>query len=509
MKRLAMRKIKEAIRLNAQGLSPRRIGESLGIGRTTVQECLGRARAAGLSWPLSEELSDGDIEQRLYPRATGAVRGSFPQPDWAYVHRELRRKGVTLSLLWEEYRSVHPDGYAYSRFCELYNRWEGRLLPVMRQRHVAGERLFVDYSGATLDVICPKTGEIRSAQLFVATLGASNYTYVEATWTQSLPDWIVSHVRAFDFFGGVPAQVVSDNLKSGVTKACFYEPTINRTYGDMAAHYDTAIVPARPYKPRDKAKVEGAVLIAQRWIVARLRNRQFFSLDDLNAAIRDLNNQLNSKTTRHLGASRRDLFERLDKPALKPLPVEAYVYAEWKQCSVALDYHIDVERHYYSVPHQLLRQKLWVRITSRTVEAFHKGKRVAAHARVSSNYQHTTCKDHMPSGHRQYADWTPERLRRQAARFGPNTATLVEVILRERRHPEQGFRACMGIVRLAKTHGPERLEAACERALEINARSYGSVKSILQNNLERRRRQRATEAPAINHPNIRGARYFH
>ncbi|MCP5085156.1 MAG: IS21 family transposase [Alphaproteobacteria bacterium] len=509
MKRLAMRKIKEAIRLNAQGLSPRRIGESLGIGRTTVQECLGRARAAGLSWPLSEELSDGDIEQRLYPRATGAVRDSFPQPDWAYVHRELRRKGVTLSLLWEEYRSVHPDGYAYSRFCELYNRWEGRLSPVMRQRHVAGERLFVDYSGTTLDVICPKTGEIKSAQLFVATLGASNYTYVEATWTQSLPDWISSHVRAFDFFGGVSAQVVSDNLKSGVTKACFYEPTINRTYGDMAAHYDTAIVPARPYKPRDKAKVEGAVLIAQRWIVARLRNQRFFSLDELNEAIRALNRQLNSKITRHLGASRRDLFERLDQPALKPLPVEPYIYAEWKQCSVALDYHIDVERHYYSVPHQLLRQKLWVRITNRTVEAFHKGKRVAAHARTSSNYQHTTCRDHMPSGHRRYADWTPQKLVRQASRIGPNTATLAEVILRERRHREQGFRACMGIVRLAKTHGNERLEAACERALEINARSYGSVKSILQNNLERRRRQRATEAPAITHPNIRGARYFH
>jgi transposase len=509
MKRLAMRKIKEVVRLGAQGLSPRRIGESLGIGRTTVQECLGRARAAGLSWPLPEELSDADLEQRLYPRATGAIRGSFPQPDWAYVHRELKRKGVTLSLLWEEYRSVHPDGYGYSRYCELYRCWEGRLSPVMRQRHVAGERLFVDYSGSTLDVICPKTGEIKSVQVFVATLGASNYTYVEATWTQSLVDWIASHVRAFEFFGGAPAQVVSDNLKSGVTQACFYEPTINRTYGDMAAHYDTAIVPARPYKPKDKAKVEGAVLIAQRWIIARLRNQRFFSLDDLNAAIRDLNSQLNSKITRHLGASRRDLFERLDQPALKPLPVEPYTYAEWKQCSVALDYHIDVDRHYYSVPHQLLRQKLWVRITARTIEAFHKSKRVAAHARISSNYQHTTVREHMPSHHRKYADWTPERLRQQASRIGPNAGTLVEVIMRERRHPEQGFRASMGIVRLAKSYGTARLDAACERALEINARSYSSVKSILKNNLDSRRRQRATDGPAISHNNIRGARYFH
>ena len=509
MKRLSMRKIRDALRLQAGGLSTRKIAASLGLGQSTASEYLGRARAAGLGWPLPEGLTDADLEQRLYPRTCGTAPGIFPQPDWAYLHRELRRKGVTLSLLWEEYRSVHSDGYGYSRFCELYSRWEGRLSPVMRQRHVAGERLFVDYAGTTLDVVCAKTGEMRSAQLFVAALGASNYTYVEATWTQSLPDWIASHVRAFDFFGGVPAQVVSDNLKSGVTKACFHEPTINRTYSDMASHYDTAVVPARPNKPKDKAKVEGAVLIAQRWIVARLRNQRFFTLDELNAAIRPLLDQLNAKVTRHLGACRRDLFEQLDQPALKPLPVEPYVYAEWKECRVGLDYHIDVQRHYYSVPHQLLRQKLWVRITSRTVEAYFKGKRVAVHARTSSNYQHTTCKDHMPSHHRKYADWTPGRITRQAAGIGPNCATLVEVIQRDRKHPEQGFRACMGILRLVKTHGKDRVEAACERALEINARSLGSVKSILKNNLERRRRERAADGPAIIHNNIRGAGYFH
>ncbi len=509
MKRLSMRKIREVLRLDTQGLSARKIAPILGISRPTVLEYLRRSRAAGLIWPLPADLSDTDLEQRLYPRTAGAEQGSFPQPDWAYIHRELRRKGVTLSLLWEEYRYVHPDGYAYSRYCELYRRWEGRLSPVMRQRHAAGERLFVDYSGSTMDVICPKTGEIKSAQVFIATLGASNYTYIEATWTQSLPDWIASHVRCFNYFGGVPAQVVSDNLKSGVTKACFYEPAVNRTYSDMAAHYDTAIIPARPYKPRDKAKVEGAVLIAQRWIMARLRNQRFFSLDDLNAAISILLERFNAKVTRHLGACRRNLFEQLDQPALKPLPVEPYAYAAWKQCSVALDYHIDVDRHYYSVPHQLLRQKVWVRITSRTIEVFYKGKRVAAHARISSNYQHTTVREHMPSSHRKYADWTPERLRQQASRIGPNAGALVEVIMRERRHPEQGFRACLGIVRLAKTHGSERLDAACERALEINARSYASVKSILQNNLERRRRERATDGPAITHPNIRGAGYFH
>ena len=508
-----MRKIKDVMRLSAQGLSARKIAASLGLSRGAVGAYQDRARAVGLAWPVPEDLTDADLEGALFPQSAQVLSVAFPQPDWAHVHTELRRKGVTLSLLWEEYRAVHPDGYGYSRYCELYRRWEGRLSPVMRQHHVAGDRLFVDYAGATLEVACPKTGEIRAAQIFIATLGTSNYTYVEATWTQSLPDWIASHVRALAFFGGAPAQVVSDNLKSGVTKACFYEPTINRTYADLAAHYDTAIVPARPRKPKDKAKVEGAVLIAERWIVARLRNLRFFALDDLNAAITALNAQINTKVSRHLGASRQDLFDRLDRPALKPLPVAAYVYAEWKLCTVALDYHVDVERHYYSVPHQLLRQKVWVRITARTVEVFANGKRVASHTRTSSNRQHTTVRDHMPSSHRGYADWTPERIKRQAAGIGANCAILVDVILRDRRHPEQGFRACMGIMRLAKLHGTDRLEGACERALAINARSYASVKSILQNNLERRRRDRTadgtTDGPAIAHINIRGAGYFH
>ena len=348
MKRLSMRKIREALRLSFEGLSTREMALGLAIGRTTLREYLGRARDAGLSWPLPDALSDADLEHVLFPRRSADSSQPIPQPDWTYVHAELRRKGVTLSLLWQEYREVHTDGYGYSRYCELYTRWEGKLSPVMRQRHPAGERLFVDYAGHTIDVACPKTGEIRTAQIFVAALGASNYTYVEATWTQSLPDWISSHVRAFAFLGGVPAQVVPDNLKAAVIKACFYDPAINRTYGDMAAHYDTAIVPARPRKPKDKAKVEGAVLLAERWILAGLRNQTFFSLDELNAAIRPLRDQLNNKVTRHLGASRRALFETLDKPALKSLPHEPYVYAEWKKCRAGLDYHVDIGHHYYT-----------------------------------------------------------------------------------------------------------------------------------------------------------------
>lgn len=507
--RLPMRKIRDVLRLSAAGMSKRQIAASLGVSATAAGECLRRARRAGLRWPVPEELTEDALEHRLYPSPMAAAKDRRPQPDWAAVHRELRRAGVTLQLLWEEHRTAYPDGYGYSRFCELYRTWEARLSPTMRQTHVAGERMFVDYAGTTLEVIEPSTGEAMTAQLFVAVLGASNYTYAEATWTQGLSDWIGSHIRTFAFVGGVPAMVVSDNLRSGITKACFYEPAVNRTYAEMAAHYATAILPARPYRPRDKAKVEVAVQVATRFIIAKLRNRQFFSLSALNAAVAELVTQLNNRVSRHLGANRRALFEDLERPALKPLPAEPYVFAEWKECRVGLDYHVEIEKHYYSVPHPLLREKVWARITARTIEVFHRGKRVAAHVRSSSNRKHTTVREHMPSSHRRYADWTPERLRRQAGEIGRNTSALVEIILRERAHPEQGFRACVGILRLAKTYGRDRLEAACGRALEIGARSYSSVNSILKNNLDRRRPATPTDGPAIAHDNIRGPTYFH
>lgn len=510
MRRLPMRKIAEALRLQATGLSTRKIAASLGVGQSTVSEYLKRAERAGLSWPLPAGFSDADLERRLFAPTGGRTRRGLVAPDWAAVHLEMRRKGMTLALIWEEYRAAHPgDGYGYSRFCDLYRRWEGRLSPTMRQHHVAGERVFVDYAGDTLDVVDGETGEVRAAQIFIGVLGASNYTYVEATWTQSLPDWIGAHVRMLAFFGGVPDQLVSDNLKAGVTKACFHEPGINRTYAEMAAHYGTAVIPARPYKPRDKAKVEVGVLLVQRWIIARLRKRRFFSLAELNAAIRELLAVLNGKVTRHLGASRQALFEQLDRPALRPLPLTPYDYAEWLKRRAGLDYHVEVGKHYYSVPHQLLKKPLWVRVTQRTVEIFHEGQRVASHVRSSGNRRHTTVAAHMPASHRRYAGMTPAELRRRAARIGPNTAALVELILRTKPHPEQGFRACLGIVRLAKPHGRDALEAACLRATEIGGLSYSSVKSILQNNLHRHRPAKPAEGPAITHPNIRGSRYFH
>jgi transposase len=507
--RLPMRRIRDVLRLSAAGMSKRQIAASLGVSATAARESIRRARGAGLAWPLPDELSEEELERRLYPPPNAAAKSRRPHPDWAAIHRELRRPGVTLQLLWEEYRAVHPDGYGLSRFCELYRAWEARLSPTMRQNHVAGERMFVDYAGTTLTVIDPSTGEARTAQLFVAVLGASSYTYAEATWTQGLSDWIGAHTHSFAFFGGLTAMVVSDNLRSGITKACFYEPQVNRTYAEMAAHYGTAVIPARPYRARDKAKVEVAVQVATRFIIAKLRNRQFFALSTLNAAIAELATQINDRVSRHLGASRRALFEELERSALKPLPAEPYVFAEWKQCRVGLDYHVEIDKHYYSVPHQLLREKVWARITARTIEVFHRGKRVAAHVRSSSNRKHTTVREHMPSSHQRYADWTPERLRRQAGAIGRHTAALVEIILCERAHPEQGFRACVGIVRLAKSYGRERLEAACSRALEIGARSYSSVNSILKNDLDRRRPAMPADGPAIAHDNIRGPTYFH
>ena len=505
-----MRKIEDVLRLHARGLSTRRIALATGVGKTTVIEYLRRAGMAGVSWPLPEGLDEAALERRLFPPPPPSRDRQFAEPDWAVIHRELKRPGVTLALLWDEYRGQHPDGYGYSAFCEHCRRWAGRLSPVMRQRHAAGERMFVDYSGTRMTVIDPATGAARPAEIFIAVMGASNMTYVEASWSQALPDWIGAHTRAFAAFGAVPGLVVSDNLKSGVIRACFYEPEVNRSYAEMAAHYGTAILPARPYKPRDKAKVEAAVLLVQRWIIARLRNRRVFSLEELNAAIRAEVVRLNARVSRHLGASRQHLFDMLDRPTMQPLPPEPFVHADWRRATVWADYHVRLEGHHYSVPHELIRQQLWARLTASTVEIFRSGKRVACHRRAApGDMGATTLNDHRPASHRRHAEVTPRMLRERATRIGPATAILVDVILRDRPHPEQGYRSCLGILRLARSHGAERLEAACERALAINARTMTSVKSILQNRLDGRRPDRPPEAPPIAHANIRGPQFFH
>jgi len=509
-KRLSMRKVKEVLRLKWEcGLSNRQIAKSCSIGRATVAEYLRRAKEAGLCWPLPSGLDEAKLEKLLFPPPPSVPLEFRPVPDWTEVHRELKRKGVTLFLLWQEYKEAHPEGYQYSSFCKQYQAWTGKLDLIMRQDHRAGEKLFVDYAGQTVPVVDSTTGEIRQAQIFVAVLGASNYTYAEATWSQSLPDWIGSHTRTFQFFGGVPEVVIPDNLKTGVTKASRYEPDLNPSYQEMATHYSCAVIPTRVRKPRDKAKVEAGVQVVERWILARLRNVTFFSLTELNTAIQKLIKKLNGRPFKKLPGSRQSLFDSLDKPALKPLPAQPYVYAEWKKARVHIDYHIEVEGHYYSVPYQLVKHQVEVRITRQIVEIFHKGRRVASHRRSKEKGYHTTLTEHMPKAHQRYAEWTPERLIRWAAKNGIATAQLVENILGSRPHPQQGFRSCLGIMRLGKEYGQERLEAACARALAIGGTSFKSIQAILKAGLDRRALlEQHRETPAIHHSNIRGPQYY-
>lgn len=510
--RLSMRKIQEVFRLKfVCGLSDRQIARSCSIARSTVGEYLRRFTAAGLSWPLPPGLDVGELERLLFPQSPVVAVSDRPVPLWAHIHQELRRKGVTLALLWEEYQSTHPQGYRYSWFCDLYRAWAGKIDLVMRQEHRAGEKLFVDYAGQTVPIVERFTGEILFyAQIFVAVMGASNYTYAEATRTQTLPDWVGAHVRAFAFLGGVPEIVVPDNLKSGVTKPCRYEPDINPTYHAMAAYYETVVIPARVKKPKDKAKVEAGVLLVERWILAALRNRTFTSLTELNEAIRRLLDRLNGRPFQKLPGSRRSMFETLDRPALRSLPAAPYVYEEWSRARVGIDYHVDVDGHFYSVPSSLVRKQVDIRITAGTVEVLFKSHRVASHARSFLKGKPTTLTEHMPSSHRRYAEWTPERIRCWAATVGPQTEAHVLAIMEHRTHPEQGFRAALGIMRLFKQYGTDRLEAACKRASKYRLYSYKGVANILKTGADRLDDRKSTPAnPPIVHDNIRGPEYYH
>ena len=418
---------------------------------------------------------------------------------------------MTLQILWDEYIERHPDGYRYSRFCDLYRGWAANLPVTMRQNHAAGEKLFVDYAGDTVTVVVDRLkGKTRQAHLFVAVLGASSLSYAEARWSETLPDWLGCHVNALEAFGGAPALLVPDNAKVAVIKACRYDPQVNRTYAGMATHYGSSVLPTRPRRPRDKAKVEAAVRIVERWLLGRLRHRVFHSLAEVNAVIVELLADLNERRVlRGVGRTRRQLFEEIDRPALRPLPAERYIYAEWRIRRAGLDYHVEIDRHYYSVPWRFAREQIETRITATTIELFRKGERIAAHIRSSGNGRHTTVAEHMPSAHRRFADWTIERISREASAIGADAALLCEKILADRPHPEQGFRACLGIIRLAKGFGRERVNAACGRALEIGARTYGSVRSILDNHLDRAPASARHDArEPIDHPNIRGPRYY-
>lgn len=509
-KRLSMNKIREILRLAWQcGRSNREIALSCAISHTAVNDYLAKARLAGLGPETFETMSDAELSQRFHSVASKSGGPKRPQPDWAHLHQELQKPSVTLQLLWQEYKVSHPDGYQSSQFCEHYHRWKKHLDVSMRQTHKAGEKLFVDYAGQTLPVVDRETGEIRPAQIFVAVLGASNYTFAHAAFDQSLPNWIRSHIRAFEYFGGVPEVIVPDNLKSGVTKICRYEPEVNPTYAELARYYGCAVLPARVRHPKDKAKVEVGVQIVQRWILAALRHRTFFSLAEVNSAIAELLERLNQHPFKKMKGSRKSLFEAIEKSALRPLPVERYELAEWKKARVNIDYHVELKEHYYSVPYTLVGQEVELRYTATVVEILYKHKRIASHRRDDRSRQHTTQSEHMPKSHRDYQEWSPSRMIAWAKKTGEATACVVKTILERRYHPEQGYRSCLGILRLGQRYSLPRLEAACRRAVTFGAYSYASIRSILEKGLDSQPLpEPQKQTVAEEHEHVRGRAYY-
>jgi len=507
-KRLSMRKIKEVLRLkHAGGLSNRAIAGACAIGKETVREYLCRASEAGVGWPLPEGLDDEALERRLFPSGREAPP-KRSRPDWAVIHQELRGKGVTRRLVWEEYKEEDPGFYSYSQFCELFRQWSRQLHPTMRLPHKGGEKLFVDFAGLTMAWTDPSTAVVRKAYIFVATWGASNYTYAEAFPSQALPSWIGGHVHAFEYFGGVPGVLVPDNTKTGVKSACFYEPDLNPTYQEMARHYEIAVLPTRVRRPKDKAKVEKGVQSVERRLIAPLRNRRFFSIQEINRALWERLETLNTRLMPHFEKSRQELFEQLDKPVLRPLPAQAFEVAEWKRAKVGIDYHVEFNKHYYSVPHTLIKKRVDLRATDRVVEIFYKSKRICSHKRDETPGRHSTHPDHMPETHRQYAEWNQERFFKWAEKIGDLTAELVNGIFSSRRHPEQGYRACLGLMRLESRYGKTRLEAASQRALFFGYYSYRGVRRILEAGLDRVEVDEPAGIMGKTHPNIRGTKYY-
>lgn len=505
-----MRKISETLRLKAEGLSIREVACAVGAGASTVYEYLRRAEAAGVCWPLGEDLDDERLAEMLFPTPTAELEARHPVPDWRQVHRELKAKRhVTLRLVWLEWRADNPDGWGYSQFCWHYKRWLGTQDVVMRLSYAAGEKMFVDFAGDKATWFDPDSGKAHEAEIFVAVLGCSGMLYVEATRSQDLGSWVGAHIGAWEAFRGVATVTVPDNLRAGVTKACFYDPELNPTYAELARHYNTVVLPTRVAKPRDKAAAEAGVLVVERWVLAPLRHRRFFSLAELNEAIRAQVAELNVGAFRGSPTSRAELFAELERPALRALPESRYQLAAWKKVTVNIDYHVEWDHRYYSVPYRLVRQRLELRASATTIEVYRAGRRVASHAREYGRRRYVTDPAHMPASHRAHAEWTPSRLIRWAETISAETAQLVEKILESRPHPEHAYRACLGIMNLAKRYGNDRVGAAATRALASGAISYSSVKSILAEGLDRLPLAEATPLPGpAAHENLRGAAYW-
>ena len=507
--RLSVFSIREILRLSfSLNLSGREIATCLGLSRSAVWECLRRAKTADLSWPLHDDMNDSDLMLLLYPAEPAAL--DRPKPDCEYISMELKRKGVTLSLLWEEYKRSNPNGYQYTQFGDYYRDWQKTASLIMRQDHKAGHKAFSDFSGGNLKIVDPSTGEVQLARLFVCALGASSFTYAELFFGETAEAWCTGQAHAFEYFGGTTELVVPDNPRAVVSKACRYEPKLNPDFVLLAQHFGVGILPARVRHPKDKAKVESGVGVATRWILARLRNHKFFSLAEANKAVHELLEDMNSRPFKKMSGCRRSIFESIDKPALKPLPRNRYEYAHIEFAKVKNDYHVEVENRFYSVPHQLIGKHVEVRVSRICIEIFFQNRRVASHFVSDREQTNSTLNEHMPKEHRAYKDWTPERFHRWALKIGPSTAQFIKILIESAKHQEVAYRAAFGVLRLDKLYGSQRLEGACQRAAAIHSYTYKTVKLILQNNMECRPLQQ-NEMPSqlrIVNTMVRGADYF-
>jgi transposase len=503
--RLTLRKIREILRLKEEiGLSNRAIARACKVSNSTVGEYLRRTKTAGLHWPLPEELSEDELYQKLFPEINNESIPERPLPDWEKVRTELKKKGVTLKLLWIEYRDQHSNGYSYTQFCDYYRSWAKTQSPSGRFPHTGGEEMEVDYAGLTVTIINPETGETHQAPVFVATFPASDYVYAEVQPSQELCHWINGHVRAFGFFGGLPKILRPDNLKTGVKSPNYYEPDLNPTYQEMAEYYQVAVLPARVRRPRDKSAAENGVQNVERWVLAPLRNQTFFSEAAADRAIKPLLDGLNNRPMAHLGKSRRQLFEELDQPELRPLPEKPYQFATWKTATVHIDYHVAFEKHFYSVPHSLIHQQVEIRASERMVEIFHKGQQVALHPRSQAAGRFSTNPEHMPSNHRFILELNADWLLRQAQAVGPQTTQYLTALLHARAFPEQAYRSCLGVLSLARKYPHALLEKACQTLLDAHLFSYRDLKG----ELERLLQTSTSDHPATAHENIRGETYY-
>jgi transposase len=501
-----MRRIKECLRLfHEAGMNQSQLSRVLSIARSTVQDYLKRFDESGLNWADAQGMPDDALERLLFGQRLPSPRQQ--ELDFQYIHKELKRPGVTLQLLWDEYGKEHPNGYSYSQYCNHYRRWKKQLKTWMRQRHVGGEKIFADYSGKKPVIVDSITGEIQQVELFVMSWGASHYLYAEAQPSQEIAHWIAGHVHAFEYFGCVPKFVIPDNLKSAVTRACRYDPDVNRSYTELADHYKFGVLPARPVKPKDKAKVENGVLLIQRWILARLRNRIFHTLAELNKAIRELLEEANQRPMQLLKKNRRQLFEELDKPNALALPAERFSFHQWRSATSGFDYHVQVEKHYYTVPYQYYRKQLDVRFNERVVEFFYNRQRIALHRRSFKQYGYTTLEEHLPPKQQKHLQWTPARLVDWAAKIGPNTNTLIVKIFGAKRYPEQGYRPALGVLQLAKTYNHDRLENAAAIALRYNRIRVGEIRDILKKGVDLQT-QDHDRGTVQNVNNVRGPAYY-